>query len=45
VPVEMFFIDDVLPDRTQGKSWVGNALIDLIKVIVHVRDNIGDNYF
>ena len=44
VPVEMFFMDDVLPDRTQGKSWMGNALINLIKVIIRVRDNIDDNY-
>ena len=44
LPVEMSFINDILPDRTQGKSWMANAIIDAFKILVRIRDTIRDSY-
>lgn len=44
VPIEADLMKDILPNRSQGKSWMANAVIDLFKILIKIRDTVRDSY-
>jgi len=43
LPIEFSAMDEILPNPSQGKSWMANALVDFWKVLNRMKDAILGN--
>ena len=39
-PYEFTFVEDILPDPTQGKSWIINFIIDALKIAWRIKETL-----